>query len=309
MIFHEFDKLRTFLLVMKEKSLSSASKKLEVSQPAVTQQIQYLENLTGFKIIERKRQGVELTKKGDCFFEISKRLEKALSVASEDLEKLKGKNLSFLAGATFLVGDYIFSKIATEFRKNIEINFSLEIDNPNEILTLLKNKKLDIVLTEEMIADDQIQYFEWLDDELLIFSNQKIPKTLDGSLLNSYQWICRDKKSNTRKLFKESLELALMPDCDDFMMITDTTSSTSILQTVLHSRNNEEGFPPIASVISKFEIFDYVKDQKLFIARLPKVKMKRKIYIACLKENLDKEITQNAIQFLKSKSDDFDFKI
>lgn len=308
MIFHEFDKLRTFLLVMKEKSLSSASKKLEVSQPAVTQQIQYIENLTGFKIIERKRQGVELTKKGEYFFEISKRLEKALSIAYEDLAKLRGKNLSFLVGATFLVGDHIFSKIATEFRKNIKINFSLEIDNPNEILTLLKNKKLDIVLTEGMIADDEIQYFEWLDDELLIFSNQKIPKTLDASLLNIYQWVCRDKKSNTRKLFKESLELASMPDCDDFMMITDTTSSTSILQTVLHSRNNE-GFPPVASVISKFAIFDYVKDQKLFVARLPKVKMKRKIYIACLKENLDEEIIQNAIQFLKSKSDDFDFKI
>jgi DNA-binding transcriptional LysR family regulator len=308
MIFHEFDKLRTFLLVMKEKSLSSASKKLEVSQPAVTQQIQYIENLTGFKIIERKRQGVELTKKGEYFFEISKRLEKALSIAYEDLAKLRGKNLSFLVGATFLVGDHIFSKIATEFRKNIKINFSLEIDNPNEILTLLKNKKLDIVLTEGMIADDEIQYFEWLDDELLIFSNQKIPKTLDASLLNIYQWVCRDKKSNTRKLFKESLELASMPDCDDFMMITDTTSSTSILQTVLHSRNNE-GFPPVASVISKFAIFDYVKDQKLFVARLPKVKMKRKIYIACLKENLDEEIIQNAIQFLKSKSDDFYFKI
>lgn len=308
MIFHEFDKLRTFFLVMKEKSLSSASKKLQVSQPAVTQQIQYIEGLTGFKIIERKRHGVELTKKGEEFFEISKRIEKALGIAEDELSKLIGRNLNFFIGATFLTGEHIFPKIAPEFRKYIGTNYSLEIDNAPEVLGLLKSKKIDIAISEAIVFDDEIKYVEWLDDELLIFSNQKIPKVMDASLLNAYEWVCRDKKSNTRKIFKESLELAMMPDCDNFLMITDSTSSASILQTILHSRISGD-LSVIASVISKFALFEHVRDGRLFISRLPKVKMRRKIYVAYLKERENEQLIQDALVFFHTKANEFEIKI
>ena len=39
----DFTKIDTFLVVVKEKSFSKASKKLGISQPAVTQQIKLLE--------------------------------------------------------------------------------------------------------------------------------------------------------------------------------------------------------------------------------------------------------------------------
>jgi len=50
----DFSKLETFLIVVRERGFSKASSKLGVSQPAVTQQIKYLEKYLDTKLIERK---------------------------------------------------------------------------------------------------------------------------------------------------------------------------------------------------------------------------------------------------------------
>ena len=51
----DFVKLETFLTVARERSFSRASAKLGISQPAVTQQIKYIEKYLDAKIIERKK--------------------------------------------------------------------------------------------------------------------------------------------------------------------------------------------------------------------------------------------------------------
>jgi len=60
----DFAKLETFLTVVREHSFSKASAKLGISQPAVTQQIKFIEKYLDCKIIERKKNGVILTKEG-----------------------------------------------------------------------------------------------------------------------------------------------------------------------------------------------------------------------------------------------------
>ena len=51
----DFSKVETFLTVVREKSFSKASKKLGISQPAVTQQIKLLEEYLDIQIVDRKK--------------------------------------------------------------------------------------------------------------------------------------------------------------------------------------------------------------------------------------------------------------
>ena len=60
----DFNKLETFLTVVKEKSFSKASGKLGVSQPAVTQQIRYIEEYLDGKIVDRKKKWYQTYKRG-----------------------------------------------------------------------------------------------------------------------------------------------------------------------------------------------------------------------------------------------------
>lgn len=56
-MFKDFGKVETFLTVVRERSFSKASKKLGISQPAVTQQIKYLEDYLSIQIVDRKKTG------------------------------------------------------------------------------------------------------------------------------------------------------------------------------------------------------------------------------------------------------------
>ena len=71
----DFTKLNTFLTVVKEKSFSKASAKLGISQPAVTQQMRFLENYLGSSIVDRKKNGIRLTKEGEKLHQIAQKIE------------------------------------------------------------------------------------------------------------------------------------------------------------------------------------------------------------------------------------------
>jgi len=72
----DFVKMETFLTVARERSFSKASAKLGISQPAVTQQIKYIENYLEAKIIDRKKNGIKLTPEGDELYKVVTQLEK-----------------------------------------------------------------------------------------------------------------------------------------------------------------------------------------------------------------------------------------
>ena len=75
----DFTKLNTFITVVKEKSFSKASSKLGISQPAVTQQMRFLENYLDATIVDRKKNGISLTKEGEKLYSIAQKIEKVIA--------------------------------------------------------------------------------------------------------------------------------------------------------------------------------------------------------------------------------------
>ena len=83
----DFVKLETFLTVARERSFSKASAKLGISQPAVTQQIKFIEKYLACKVIERKKNGIKLTNEGEELYKIATRLEKEIHSSEQDILK------------------------------------------------------------------------------------------------------------------------------------------------------------------------------------------------------------------------------
>lgn len=63
----EIDQLRMVLMLAKSGSMTNTAKQLEVTQPALTYQINKIESELGFKVFHRKRSGTSLTLEGDFF--------------------------------------------------------------------------------------------------------------------------------------------------------------------------------------------------------------------------------------------------
>lgn len=63
---------KVFCEVVKYKNISKTAESMYLSQSAVTQSIQKLENLLGGKVFYRSKIGVELTEEGKIFMSLLK---------------------------------------------------------------------------------------------------------------------------------------------------------------------------------------------------------------------------------------------
>ena len=293
----DFTKLNTFLVVVKEKSFSKASAKLGISQPAVTQQMRFLEDYLGSSIVDRKKNGIRLTKEGEKLYQIALKIEKVIQNSESELLKIINKDITFIFGASNAIGNYILPTFLNDIKEKINNDVSLNVSSSSEAIEELKDKKVDMALIESPIFEDGIIYREWMEDEIVLFSNQKLPRKVKNDDLASYKWICRDAHSHTRKVFKESLEQSDMNDCESFNVIGEASSPTAIVQTILHSSKDSI---PTVSIVSTHAIEDQVKAGILFESRLPSVKMKRKLYIAYLKERKHDAFIETVINYLMS---------
>jgi len=291
----DFTKLNTFLTVVKEKSFSKASAKLGISQPAVTQQMRYIEDYLDTKVLDRKKNGVRLTKEGEKLLLIAQKLQKSLIVAEQQLLGIINKDINFIFSASKVIGDYILPTVLNEIKQAIHNEVSINVALSHDCITSLLDKKVDMALIESPIFEDGIIYRDWMEDEIVIFSNQPLPRRVKNEDLQAYRWVCRDNESHTRKLFKEYLDIAGFQDCDTFNVVTESSSLTAIMQTVLHSSKTDI---PTVSIASYRALKEYEDDGKLFIARLPKLTMKRTLYIAYLKERKHDAFIDTVLSFL-----------
>jgi len=231
----DFTKLQTFLAIVKEKSFLKAAAKLGISQPAVTQQIKFMEDYLDTKILERKKNGIKLTKEGEQLYAIAQKLNKCILNAEEQIINIINKKIIYIIGASKVIGDYILPTILNEIKSKINNEVSIDVGFSNEIIEKLLDNKVDLALIESPVFKDGVVYREWMDDEIVIFSNQPIPKRIKNDHLKKFKWVCRDSESHTRKIFKEYLEMADFSECENFNVITESSSLTTIIQTVLHA--------------------------------------------------------------------------
>jgi len=293
----DFAKLQTFLMVIKEKSFSKASAKLGISQPAVTQQIKFIEDYLDTKIVDRKKNGIMLTKEGEDLYRIALRLEKAIHNSEKELLKIINKEFTFVMGSSFSIGNYVLPNYLGEIKKRIDNEVFMNVDVSSNIIEQLEDKKIDVALIESPIFTDGIIYREWVEDELVVFSNQPLKKSLTADDLFGCDWICRNEESHTRKLTSEVFE-EMGVQCNNFNVIGVLASPTAIKESILHADKNAER--PLVSIMSRHVIKSELDNGVLYEARLKNHKISRNFYIAYMKDRKHDAFVDNVVNFLLS---------
>jgi len=292
----DFVKLDTFLTVARERSFSKASAKLGISQPAVTQQIKFIEKYLACKIIDRKKNGIRLTVEGDELYKIATRLEKEINSSEKDILKIINKEMTFRLGASYTIGTYVIpGECLNAMSDTINNDVNLSIDLSANIVERLKDRKLDVGLIESPIIDNSLIYREWLEDELVVVSNVPVSKILKTEELYDYRWICREESSHTRQVVAEVFE-EIGVSCKSFDVISEVSNTTAVLQTLKKSKRDKE--KPVVSIISKHAIADEVASGELFESRLRGYTMTRKFLIAYSKENKHNAYVTNVVDYI-----------
>ncbi|HRF57139.1 MAG TPA: LysR family transcriptional regulator [Campylobacterales bacterium] len=293
----DFAKVLTFLTVVRERSFSKASAKMGISQPAVTQQIKFIEEYMQAKLLDRKKNGIILTKEGDELYRIAQRLEKCIQNTEKEIVKIINKELNFIISSSYTIGSYILPAYLNDIKESIANEVFINIKKSSEAIDDLVTEKADIALIESPNFRDGVIYREWMEDELVFFSNMPLPKYIKPSDLKKYAWVCREENSHTRKVMAEIFGELAVSCSEDFDMRSVLSDSTAVKQTIL--RYPTDAKKQVIAVMSRFVIADEVERGVLFESRLKTKKIKRKLYIAYLKQDKHNAYVDNVVKYLQ----------
>ncbi len=294
----DFSKVLTFLTVVRERSFSRASAKMGISQPAVTQQIKFIEEYMQTKLLDRKKNGIILTKEGEELYRIAQKLEKCIQNTEKEIVKIINRELNFIISASYTIGSYILPNYISNIKESIANEVFINIKKSNEAIDDLISERADIALIESPNFKEGVIYREWMEDELVFFSNTPLPKYIKPSDLKKYAWVCREENSHTRRIMAEIFGELALACSEDFEMRSVLSDSTAVKQTILKYPTDAK--KPVIAVMSRFVIADEIERGVLFEARLKAKKIKRKLYIAYLKQDKHNAFVENVVKYLQS---------
>ena len=141
--------LRYFLALSEEGQVSRAAKKLNMSQPPLSQQLNLMEEELGVKLLDRKRNGksMELTEAGRVLYEKSKVLlelfDDSMLEVKETGEGLKG---TLAIGAVLAYMSYLPIKIKQFNSTYPSVTFKLFAGDPYEIHNYMENQDIELAI-------------------------------------------------------------------------------------------------------------------------------------------------------------------
>ncbi len=146
--------IKYFHSVVGNNSFSEAAEECHISQSAISQQIQALENELGFKLLERKNRKFELTAAGEYFYNRTLVLvddfEKIRNEASK-IAKDKDTNL-YLGYLRAFAGVEFHSAVAAFSEKYREVNIEIYPGNHEELYEMLASGRIDLALSDQRRA-------------------------------------------------------------------------------------------------------------------------------------------------------------
>ncbi|MDF2519907.1 MAG: putative Transcriptional regulator, partial [Clostridia bacterium] len=128
--------LKYFCEIACVRSISKVAVNSHISQPALSQQIQRLEDSLGYKLLERSNKGVELTEAGLIVAKYAQNLVKAYDNMTEDLAAISKKNRTIRIEACPTMSTYALPctiyKVKERFQDcdyNLTSNLSYDVEN------------------------------------------------------------------------------------------------------------------------------------------------------------------------------------
>jgi len=104
--------LKTFREVVDQKSFSKTAAKLYLSQPAVSLQIQALENYFQVPLLVREKGRIKLTQEGRTVYEYAGKLEELKAELLQSMDRHADRIMATLRlGTCFIAGEYLFPDI------------------------------------------------------------------------------------------------------------------------------------------------------------------------------------------------------
>jgi LysR family transcriptional activator of nhaA len=194
-----FNHLYYFLTISKEGSIVKASKKLHITQPALSHQLKILEEDLGKKLFDRVGRRLVVNKNGEA---VKKYASKIFRHSEEMIQFLKSDSDDFIKLVKIGTVPWIPKDQTYHFIKPLILSKHIKIQvYQKDLESLLKdveNDRLDIILCDSPYSgrSDKLQGHKLSTEPILCVSSSKtavkgkFPKCIDGKKMVNYSEAC-----------------------------------------------------------------------------------------------------------------------
>jgi LysR family transcriptional regulator, transcriptional activator of the cysJI operon len=293
----EDHKLKVFCTVAETKSFSKTSEIIHLTQPAVSLQIQAIEEKYETKLFDRSSSTVTLTPAGETLYKYAKEILALYASA----EKTIGKQTGIIKGCITIgagsnIGNYILPSIITEFKAaHPKVKIYLIVGNTKRVIELLGAGNINLGLVEGDAAKQKLHIKKLLSDELSLIVSPEHPwskrKEVSITDLVKEPFIFREAGSGTRQMIEKILGRHGVTIND--MKISSILGSTEAIKDAV-----ENGLG--VSIISRWAARKESKYGTLRLLNLKEEKMVRDFSLIVHRNSVSSGSIEEFIAFLKS---------
>ncbi len=287
---------KTYIRVVETQNLSRTADEFGISQPAVTKQIQSLEDIFGVLLLERSGRKLKPTEAGEALYQCARDVIKAVEKTERAMEEVaESRKGSLYLGASTIPGQYILPYLIKIYKdKYSSISISMDIADTEKIFNKVAERELDLGIVGGWINNRKVEGYKWLEDELVVIvpDNHKLARNQElklSSLLNE-RWIFREKGSGTRRAVEELL-VAHEIKRDELNIYMEAGSTEAVLAMV------ESGMG--ISIVSRWAI-KRIEHRKMKALKLDEPDAKRFLYVIYPRQKIRRKTVNNFLEYLKS---------
>lgn len=161
--------LRAFVTLARTESFTVAAKELFLSQSAVSHSMKALEGDVGCRLFDRVGKKVSLTLAGEQLLQYAEKILQEMSSARDSLDNLGKWGRSRLRlGASTTACQYILPSVLREFKESFpDCIVTIESGDSPTLVELVRNHRVDLAITLEPKADEQLNFHPLFEDELM----------------------------------------------------------------------------------------------------------------------------------------------
>ena len=205
--------LEIFITVAETAQVTKASKKLFVTQSAVSMALAELENQLGGSLFDRHGRSLLLNERGRYLLPLSKEIlcqvGNVENIMSEKNDTLSGQ-INVVASTT--IGDYILPYLIGAFKRmHPQVHINMLVHHTRYAESLVLDGKVEVGFVEGHVNNPDTVKRLWFEDELVVIAGPTDPLShkqifdVENDFTNT-RWIMREEGSGTVAIFREKMK-------------------------------------------------------------------------------------------------------
>lgn len=160
-------RVETFLAVCQTRNYTRAAEQLNITQPAVSQHIKYLEEYFGVKLFDLKGKQVTITSEGEEVYHLARILKLNIMKFKEHLLTDTGiKEIS--VGATRTIGEFIMPPIIAAYVKKYPNRLmKMKVDSTASLLEKVRYGEMDFAFIEGPFDEQDFHALEFMEERYI----------------------------------------------------------------------------------------------------------------------------------------------